>query len=128
LEFMMPYTYDYDEPNHLGTLKLDGVALFTVDSEINPRLHGHLATPMWLAALNAGDGSVDAANKRVQITSIALDEIAKTEDQRDEVVALLTDFAAEIEANTGWSTARSRWFIRFLWRFTKRALHLMGRL
>jgi len=124
----MPYTYSYVESTRTGTVLLDGVPQFTLDAEINPRIHGHLATPRWLAALNAGDGSIDAVAKRVRITSLGFDETAKDDDTRDEVAALRTELAQELATGLGITLARARFLVGFLWRFMKKVDALRGRL
>lgn len=123
----MPYTYDYNEATRIGTVLLDGVAQFQIDAEINPRLHGHVATWHAKGKLNDPDVLIDAVAKRVRITSIALDETVKDENSRDEVVALLSEFASQLETDVGLTQARSRALVRILWKFLKRALTLMGR-
>jgi len=128
----MPYTVRRT-PQPDGTelaelVRQDGSVAFTIDPQIDPEMFGHLCTPRWLDALNAGDGSVDEANKRVTIASLGKTWTARTEDQRDELLALRNKFAQELSDGLGITLARARFFCGWLWRFLKVERQLRGRL
>lgn len=128
----MPHAYNFVEATGIGTVT-DGVSSMVVDrsvSESNRMIHGHLAPGAgnWLAKINAGDGSIDYATKRVRITSIGFDETAKDESTRDEVLALRTELAQELATGLNITLARAQFLVGFLWRFMKRADALRGRL
>jgi hypothetical protein len=128
----MAHTYAYDEPSGIGTVS-DGAQSFTVDlsvGDFNRKIHGHLApgAGRWLEKINAGDGSIDYATKRVRITSIGFDETAKDDTTRDEVVALRAEMAQELADGLGITLARARFLVGFLWRFNRKYDRISGRL
>lgn len=124
----MTYTYDYIEATRVGTVLLDGAPAFSFDEAINPSLHGHLDKWHRDGKLNTPDVLIDVATKRVRITSIAFDETVKDESNRDEVQTLLSEFVQDAVDNGGFTPARARWLVRFLWRFFRRTQALTGRL
>ena len=109
----MSYTFDFDT----GELrKADGTAVFTVDREIDPELFGHLATPLWIGAINSGRGTVDETAKTVTIPEIPKSWTVRDDSARPEIAEAISG----VMTLFGWERPRAVAFLKLLRVFVRR--------
>lgn len=121
----MAYTYDQDR----ATLVSNGVDQFSVVPEVDPEMHGVLATPIWISKLNDGGATVDVPTRTVSFLNyggVPRSFTARTEEQRDEVVAIGATFVSRFENEVGLSHNGSVAVVKILWSFIKTVWALFG--